>query len=121
MYVMYLSNIQKKPDNHIQCIYFLSTGITSVNYTQTCLNESFHDHGPQTESINIYMIMNTYNIRECHWQCKNDETCSGYTYYDDLQRCVLSNDAIFLASSPCVSCRFYEKTCQSCMYSLLRR
>lgn len=54
----------------------------------------------------------------CHEECKHVEACSGYTYEDDSQRCFLSSDTMFIDTSPCFSCRFYEKTCQSCMYSL---
>lgn len=115
MSIMYLNNYQ----NVKYLFTVLTTGSTSVPYTATCFSESFNVHGPRTESVHVYMILDSYNIKECHWNCKNDETCLGYTYYDDLQRCVLSNDTVFIDSSPCFSCRFYEKACHSCMYSFL--
>lgn len=87
--------------------------------TPACDSISFHDHGHNTKGGNVYMEFPLNDNAWCHEKCKNDETCLGYTYEDDSQICFLSSDTLFMDTSPYVSCRFYEKTCQSCMYSFL--
>lgn len=55
-------------------------------------------------------------FEQCQISCMNDGNCSGYTYNSDNQRCRLSNDPAFITDSSCLSCKFYEKKCQSCTY-----
>lgn len=91
---------------------------SDVTHTAICNSISFHDHGNNTEGKNVYMEFPFNDKALCHEECKHVQTCSGYTYEDDSQRCFLSSDTMFIDTSSCFSCRFYEKTCQSCMYSL---
>lgn len=91
---------------------------SDVTHTAICNSISFHDHGNNTEGKNVYMEFPFNDKTLCHEECKHVKACSGYTYEDDSQKCFLSSDTMFIETSPCFSCRFYEKTCQSCMYSL---
>lgn len=59
------------------------------------------------------LISRVVTLEQCQEECENDETCNGFAYDDDTQRCTLSNTKVHRGVPTCDSCRFYEKKCQS--------
>lgn len=108
MYVNYVINILifKK-------IYITNKNLRNVSITaDTCLDVLFYDHGPQTEGITDTIFSSDLIL--CHEECRNNEGCFGYTY--DGTVCSLNEDKNFITGSPCLTCHYYEKTCQSRTY-----
>lgn len=98
-------------------LYYKNVSVSDATLTSSCYKISFHDHGHNTKGKHVYMEFPVMEKALCHEECKNNKTCSGYTYDDDSKRCFLSNYAMFI-DTLCFSCRFYEKICQPSTYSL---
>lgn len=94
---------------------FFSDG-TNATQSYNCTNTAFLYHGYRTTGMTVYDMFFPVNEWECHDSCRDDNTCLGYTYRNDNMLCSLSHDTIHIDALPCNLCRFFEKTCHSCMY-----
>lgn len=105
-----------------KCIHLLVYFSDGANATQSynCTNAAFLYHGYRTTGMTVYDMFFPVNEWECHDSCRDDNTCLGYTYREDYMICSLSHDTIYIDASPCNLCRFFEKTCHSCMYKTIK-
>lgn len=113
----YTNNFLLNTNKHIHHFFFVLDD-TKTTPSSNCSNTIFLDHVYQTTSMTVYNVFSPVNESQCHDSCRDDNTCLGYTYRDDYKICSLSHDTIYIDASPCNLCRFYEKTCHPCMYSL---
>lgn len=88
----------------------------TTTQSSNCSNISFLDHGYWTTGVTVYNMYSSIIESECRASCRDDFTCWGFTYREDNMVCSLSHDKMSLDASPCDLCRFYEKTCEPCMY-----
>lgn len=110
--------INCSPNTYKHILQYFFHFIDDINTTQfsNCSNTSFLDHGYWKTSVTVYNMYSVINESECQASCRDDFTCWGFTYREDNMICSLSHDKMSLDASPCDFCRFYEKTCQPCMY-----
>lgn len=101
-----------------ELLVYFSDG-TNATQSYNCSDTSFLYHGYKTTGMIIYDMFSPVNEWECRDSCRDDNTCLGYTYREDYMICSLSHDKIHIDASPCNLCRFFEKTCHSCMYKTI--
>lgn len=81
-----------------------------------CRGFMFHSGTCSLSSSDLNPL--TLTFAQCQELWYIDGACAGYTYSTDYEKCLLSNDKDSMITD-CASCRFYEKTCQSCTYYTL--